>query len=69
MDYDAYDALLHHIFRQVTKTLFDFRLLSHLFFRRKAMHGSSRPRRTSMQASAFVSKPGNIACSLMRTAS
>lgn len=42
---------------------------SHLYCRRKVTPGSSRPQRTSTQASVFVSKPGNIACSLTRTAS
>lgn len=71
MDYDAYDALLHHIFRQVrhdtSTTPKSFCLI--LFCRRKATHGSSRPRRTSTLASAFVSKRANTAYSLTRTAS
>ena len=69
MDYDAYDALLHHIFRQVhhdaSMTFESFCLI--LSARRKATRGSSHPRRTSMQASAFVSKPANTAYSLMKT--
>ena len=73
MDYDAYDALLHHIFRQVRHNASDFLtllcLISLLFCRRKATHGSSRPPRMSTQASAFVSKQANTACSLTRTAS
>ena len=39
MDYDAYDALLHHIFKQVTLWLRDFRFLSHLIFRHKVTLG------------------------------
>jgi hypothetical protein len=71
MDYDAYDALLHHIFRQVrhdaSMTSESFCLI--FLARRKAMRGSSRPQRTSTQASAFVSKQANIAYSLTRTTS
>lgn len=71
MDYDAYDALLHHIFRQVhhdvSMTFESFCLI--FFARRKATRGSSRPQRTSTLASAFVSKLANTAYSLTRTAS
>ena len=69
MDYDAYDALLHHIFKEVSHDYPMPPSWSNTFFRPKAKHGSSRPQRTCMLVSAFESRRGNIGFSLMRTGS
>lgn len=69
MDYDAYDALLHHIFKEVSQAYLMPPSRSNTFYRRRAKHGSSRPQRTCILASAFESRRGNIGFSLMRTGS
>lgn len=66
MDYDAYDALLHYIFKEVGHHHPTQLSCSDAFFRRRAKHGSSHLQRTCMRASAFESSRGNIAFSLMR---
>ena len=75
MDYDAYDALLHHIFRQVRHPLLppphprthtgNTHPLSH---RLKVTPGSSRPRRTSTPESVCASTRATSVSSRTRTA-
>jgi hypothetical protein len=69
MDYDAYDALLHHIFKQVRARFLYFLLQTSLFAadRLKVTLGLSQPRRMYLPVSAFVLNPVIFAYFPMKT--
>ena len=67
--YDAHDALLYHIFKQVRHdaSVPSRPFVPSLFCRRKTAHPRRTP--TGTQASAFVPNQANTAYSLKRTPS